>query len=274
MPGFLPYLLVALLYAGLGWHFRRSFMPGKTPQSGTTAGGARMAAFAPLVLHGWLLFQALFADGALTLGFGNAILAIAWLTVLVYWLASFHYPLDGLQMLVLPVAAGCLLVAGLLPEAPPLSHTGFTAFKAHLLISLLAYSLFTIAALHALLMALTEHRLHDRMLSKMLRNLPPLLTMETLLFRITWAGFVLLTLAILSGVMFSEELFGKAMQFSHKTLFALLSWGVYAVLLGGRHFYGWRGRTAITWSLAGFAMLLLGYLGSKFVVEIILHRGG
>jgi ABC-type uncharacterized transport system permease subunit len=136
----------------------------------------------------------------------------------------------------------------------------------------LAYSLFTIAALHALLMALAERRLHDHMLSQMLRNLPPLLTMENLLFRIIAVGFVLLTLTILSGVLFSEELFGKAMQFSHKTLFALLSWCIYAALLGGRHIYGWRGRTAIAWSLSGFAVLLLGYLGSKFVLEVILHR--
>jgi len=272
MPGFLPYLLVALLYAILGWHFRRSFMPAKAPQPATVLSWGRSVTVFPLALHGWLLFQVLFAGAGLNLGFGNAILAIAWLTVLVYWLASFHYPLQGLQMLVLPAAAGCLLIAAALPEAHPLSHTELPLFRAHLLVSLLAYSLFTIAALHALLMALTEHRLHDHMLSKMLRNLPPLLTMETLLFRIIWVGFVLLTLAILSGVLFSEELFGKALQLSHKTLFALLSWCIYAALLGGRQIYGWRGRTAIAWSLSGFAMLLLGYLGSKFVLEVILHR--
>lgn len=273
MPGFFSYLLVALFYAALGWHFRRTFLPGAAAQGADSQRWTRLGTLVPLSLHSWLLGQAMFADGILSLGVGNAILAIAWLTVLVYWLASFHYPLQGLQILVMPAAAGCLLVAGVLPESHPMSHAGMSAFKAHLLVSLLAYSLFTIAALHALLMALAEHRLHDRMLSKMLRNLPPLLTMESLLFRIIGAGFVLLTLAILSGVVFSEELFGKAMQFSHKTLFALISWCVYAVLLGGRHFYGWRGRTAITWSLAGFAMLLLGYLGSKFVLEIILHRG-
>jgi len=102
--------------------------------------------------------------------------------------------------------------------------------------------------------------------------LPPLLAMEALLFRIIMVGFVLLTLSILSGVMFSEELFHKPLQFSHKSLFALLSWGIYAALLGGRQIYGWRGRTAILWTLAGFAMLLLAYLGSKFVLEIILQR--
>ncbi len=274
MPGFLSYLLVALLYAALGWYFRRAFVPTGNTQSPALPSWTRLAAIPPLALHGWLLFQALFVGAGLNLGVGNAVLAIAWLTVLVYWLASFHYPLEGLQMLVLPAAAACLLIAAALPDAHPLTHTELPVFKAHLLVSLLAYSLFTIAALHALLMALTEHRLHDHMLPKLLRNLPPLLTMENLLFRIIGAGFVLLTLAILSGILFSEELFGKAMQISHKTLFALLSWCIYAALLGGRHIYGWRGRTAIVWSLSGFAMLALAYLGSKFVLEIILHRGG
>lgn len=281
MPGFPFYLLVSLLYAALGWYFRRCVMPAKSPQATTVPerlpaaalpDWARLAAVIPLLLHGWLLYRVLLGDAGLYLGVGNALLAIAWLTVLVYWLANLFYPLQGLQMHVLWVAAGCLLVAAVLPESHPLSHTELPLFKAHLLVSLLAYSLFTIAALHALLMALTEHRLHDHMLSKMLCDLPPLLTMEALLFRIIGTGFILLTLTILSGVLFSAELFGKAMQLNHKTLFAILSWCIYAALLGGRRIYGWRGRTAIAWSLSGFAMLLLGYLGSKFVLEIILHR--
>ena len=183
MPGFLLYLLVSLLYAALGWFFWRSVMPAKAAPVATRAGRpgqpaalpewVRLAAIIPLLLHGWLLYQALFDSAGLNLGIGNALLAIAWLTVLVYWLASLHYPLQGLQMLVLPVAAAFLLVAAILPEVHLVPHTGRPLFAAHLLVSLLAYSLFTIAALHALLMALAERRLHDHMLSKMLRNLPP-----------------------------------------------------------------------------------------------------
>ena len=96
--------------------------------------------------------------------------------------------------------------------------------------------------------------------------------MEHLLFRILWAGFTLLTLTLMSGMLFSEELFGKALQLSHKTVFALISWGIYAALLGGRLRYGWRGRTAIRWTLSGFMALLLAYIGSKFVLEIVLGR--
>lgn len=105
-----------------------------------------------------------------------------------------------------------------------------------------------------------------------LQRMPPLLTLEAILFRILWAGFVLLTLTLASGVVFSEELFGKAAQFNHKTVFGVLSWLIFAALLGGRHVYGWRGRIAVRWTLAGFLMLVLAYIGSKFVLEIILGR--
>jgi len=96
--------------------------------------------------------------------------------------------------------------------------------------------------------------------------------METLLFRLIIAGFVLLTLALASGMLFSEELIHKPAQFTHKTLFAFISWGIFAALLGGRKIYGWRGRTALRWTWAGFIALVLAYVGSKFVLEVILHR--
>jgi ABC-type uncharacterized transport system permease subunit len=97
--------------------------------------------------------------------------------------------------------------------------------------------------------------------------------MESLLFRIIWAGFILLTLTLASGVVFSEELFGKAATFNHKTVFGVVSWLIFAALLCGRHIYGWRGRVAVRWTLAGFLSLVLAYIGSKFVVEVILGRG-
>jgi ABC-type uncharacterized transport system permease subunit len=96
--------------------------------------------------------------------------------------------------------------------------------------------------------------------------------MEKLLFRVIWVGFILLTLTLLSGIVFSEEVFGQPLKFTHKTLFGIISWGVFAALLTGRQLYGWRGRIAIRWTLAGFIILLLAYLGSKFVLEVILQR--
>ena len=96
--------------------------------------------------------------------------------------------------------------------------------------------------------------------------------METVLFRVIWAGFILLTLTLVSGVVYSEELFGKPAQLTHKTVFGVLSWIIFAALLAGRHVYGWRGRVAVRWTLAGFLTLVLAYLGSKFVLEVLLGR--
>jgi ABC-type uncharacterized transport system permease subunit len=153
-------------------------------------------------------------------------------------------------------------------------------FRVHVVLAMLAYSLFTIAILHALLMALLERRLHGSpagpgaaMLQGSLGALPPLLTLERLLFRMIAAAFVLLTCTLATGIAFSESLFGRALQFDHKTLFALLSWATFAALLAGRYLYGWRGRTALRWTLSGFVLLLLAYVGSRFVLEVVLGRG-
>jgi ABC-type uncharacterized transport system permease subunit len=122
------------------------------------------------------------------------------------------------------------------------------------------------------LISQVEKRLHHATLPRVLQNLPPLLTMETLLFRMIGIGFVLLTLTLASGVLFSEAIFGQAWQLNHKVLFGFISWCVFAVLLWGHRFYGWRGRIAVRWTVSGFVLLLLAYLGSKFVLEVLLQR--
>ena len=96
--------------------------------------------------------------------------------------------------------------------------------------------------------------------------------MEALLFRMIVIAFSLLTVALISGSFYSEEIFGKPLTFDHKTLFAFISWGIFAALLVGRHAWGWRGKTALRWTMAGFMVLLLAYIGSRFVLEIVLGR--
>ena len=269
------YLIASLMYAALAaYYWRMHWLPATAagvPRADTRA-IEHVMVLVPISLHAILLYQSLFADGGMRLGIGNAISAIVWLTVAIYWLGNLVYKVEGLQAMVMPVAAVCVLLPLMLPAARALPNTELAAFKAHLVISLLAYSFFTIASLHVLLMALLERRLHGGELPFGLHKLPPLLTMETLLFRIIAAGFVLLTLTLISGIVFSEELFGKAMRFNHKTVFGILSWLIFAALLGGRWLYGWRGRIAVRWTLAGFLMLVLAYVGSKFVLEVILGR--
>ncbi len=276
MPGILPYLLTALLYAGLVYYFWRTRWAhaAGVPAEGAAAGAfEHHAVLAPLGLHTVLLGQTVFGPDGLYLGVGNAMSTILWLTVLIYWIGNFFYKLEGLQSLVMPVAALAVVLPAVFPSLRPLPNTEFSVFRFHLLIAMLSYSLFTIASLHVLLMALLERQLHGGALPQILQRLPPLLTMETLLFRIIWLGFSLLTLTLASGVVFSEELFGKAAKFNHKTVFGVLSWLIFAALLVGRHAYGWRGRVAVRWTLAGFLALVLAYIGSRFVLEVILGRG-
>ena len=264
----LPYFIVALIYSFVAIDFWRA---AKIPTAVATLRWHSVAIAVGLMLHGWLLYGSLF-NGGLNLGFANALSAIFWLTVLIYWLTDLKHHLHSLQAFVLPPAAFFVLLQKLMPESHVLPYASQPLFKAHLVIAMLAYSLLTFAALHALLMAAAERNLHNKPTWIKLPDFPPLMPMEMLLFRVISLGFVLLTLTLISGVLFSEQIFGQAMKFNHKNLFTMLSWLIFGGLLLGRYAYGWRGRTAIRWTLSGFVLLLLAYAGSKFVLEILLHR--
>lgn len=224
-----------------------------------------------LLLHGWLLYQDVFAEG-FNFGLVNALSAIFWLTVLIYWLANLKNQLRSLQAFVLPPAALFALLPAFSVHTHVLPEANEKLFIVHIAIALLAYSLFTFAALHALLMTIAERSMHNKPTVIRLPSFPPLLVMETLLFRVISTGFILLTLTLISGMLFSKEIFGKPLQLNHKVVFSIASWLIYGWLLFGRYQYGWRGKKAIRWTLAGFGLLLLAYIGSKFVLEMILHR--
>jgi ABC-type uncharacterized transport system permease subunit len=264
------YLVTFLAYGALAVYFWHKQAAGRGEELGR--GMIGNAVLLPLALHGYLLYQDLFVDDQLNFGLIYSVSLILWLTMLVYWVARFFYPIASLQTLVLPLVAVGAVLPALFPAAHTQPKTASLAFEAHIIVAMLAYSLLTIAVLHAGLMSLVEKRLHHAVLPAALQNLPPLLTMETLLFRVISAGFVLLTLTLVSGIVFSEQLFGIPWRINHKMLFGFVSWGVFAVLLMGHYFYGWRGRMAIRWTVAGFVLLLLAYVGTKFVMEVLLHR--
>lgn len=268
MIEFIPYLLTALIYLLVAADF---WFSTKTTASSERLRWHSLAIAGGLVLHGYVLYRSLFSGG-FNLGFSNALSAIFWLTVLIYWVTDLRHRLYSLQAFVLPPAALFVLLQKLSPESHVLPYADQPMFLAHLVIAMLAYSLFTFAAMHALLMAVAERNLHQKPALMKLPDFPPLMTMETLLFRVIGLGFILLTLTLVSGMMFSEELFHQPMKFNHKNLFTILSWLIFGGLLLGRLVYGWRGRTAIRWTLTGFLLLLLAYAGSKFVLEILLHR--
>ncbi|MBE2260665.1 MAG: cytochrome c biogenesis protein CcsA [Rhodobacteraceae bacterium] len=270
----LPHVVSSLLYAALGVHFwhtrwRETNRPLVTLPMQQWE---RAALFAALAIQGFGLYEGLFGAGGMRFSFSFALSLMLWLAVLIYWLESFRSRMDGLQPMVLPLAALAAIAPALFPQLRVVAHAGAWGFQLHFLTAMLAYSLFTLSALHAIFMGFAERKLHQRAITKSLTSLPPILTMEALLFRMISVAFGLLTLALVSGVMFSEAIFGKAMVVDHKTLFAFASWGIFAALLFGRHVYGWRGRVALRWTLAGFLVLLLAYIGSRFVAEVLLHR--
>jgi len=272
MNPILLHLFASLAYLVLAAYLWRNLQRGPQTQATRSIRVAHTLVAIPLFIHTALLAGTLLRPDGLYLGVGNAISAIIALAVLIYWIASFFHRLEALYVLVLPAAAALLLLPIILPASGPLENTELLVFKAHILIALLAYSLFTVASLHVLLMAVVEKHLHSGNIPSSMQALPSLLAMETVLFQIIGAGFIFLTLTLATGALYSEELFGKALTFTHKTLFGFISWLIFAALLLGRRFYGWRGRVAVRWTLAGFIVLILAYIGSRFVVEIILRR--
>jgi ABC-type uncharacterized transport system permease subunit len=295
------YALTALLYGGLavaGWRAHRhtavepalAGVPAgiapveskaKTPSMGGTTRALLLIA---LLVHGVLLHTTIFPQNAMIFGFAFALSAMFWLGAGIYWIESFFFPLDGLRLLVLPLACIASLMPLIFGGVRVLSYSAAPMFKLHFLIANIAYGLFAIAALHAILMLMLERRL-QRMrglatrhtgnggwLASWLDTLPPLLTLEKLLFRLIAAGFVLLTLTLVSGIAFNEQLVDRALRFDHKTVFAFVSWVMFGALLTARRISGWRGRAALRWVLASFVALLLAYVGSRFVFEVLLHR--
>ncbi|GAB3727264.1 cytochrome c biogenesis protein CcsA [Luteimonas pelagia] len=175
----------------------------------------------------------------------------------------------ALGVFVFPLAATLLVGDASVATAPgaPMPWP----IQLHAWCALLAYAVLAIAALLALLSWAQERALRRHERHRWMRALPPLVELESLLFRTIAVGFVLLTATLLTGVLFVEDMF--AQHLAHKTVFSVLSWLAFGVLLLGRWRRGWRGRTAVGWTLAAMALLALAFFGSKFVVELVLGRG-
>lgn len=277
--GIVFHTAAALAYAVLGGSlWIRLAGAGEVEQTGKIA---RLCLLGALVLHGIGLQQSMLGATHLFIGWALALSAAIWLGMVVFWLESLLVRIDGLQLLLLPAATLASGLAALFPQGQFVPHADNAWLRVHLLIALAAYGLITIAALHAMMMALLDRHLHRPLdapaersiVGRVLDSQPPLLVQEQLLFRIIWIGFVVLTLAVGSGSIASMKLTGQILPFDHKTVFTLLSWLTFGVLLAGRHIWGWRGRVALRWTLTGFGLLILAYTGSRFVLEVILHRG-
>lgn len=229
---------------------------------------SRVMALVGFVIHTAILYRVVVTADGLNLGFFNSMSLVAWLMVALLLLASLAKPVDNLGLMVFPVAALSLVLSVSFKSVHLLPKDAGFGLEAHVSIAILTYSVLTIAAVQALLLAFQDFKLRHKHPGGLLRALPPLQTMENLLFQIIGLGFFLLSLTVVSGVMFLDDMF--AQKVAHKTILTIVAWGIFGVLLWGRWRFGWRGKVAIRWSLAGFFTLMLAFLGTKLVLDVIL----
>jgi ABC-type uncharacterized transport system permease subunit len=226
--------------------------------------------FAGLLLHGVFLYLELFTAGGLNMSFFNAVSLAAWTVAGLLLVSALSKPVENLAILALPLAAITVILDLRFPGNHLLADETGWELRVHVLTSMLAYSLLTLASAQAILLAIQDTHLRRHHPGGFIRALPPLQTMESLLFEMISLGFVLLSISLVTGFVYLEDMF--AQHLVHKTVLSIVAWIAFGVLLWGRYRFGWRGRTAIRWTLVGFAVLMLAYFGSKAVIELILQR--
>lgn len=224
---------------------------------------------AGIICHILTLDHSLFANNQLNLSFYHAS-SLIFLVISLICITSLarKKAIENLVLIFLPLATLGVALGQFAPS--PVKIISGIGLISHIILSLLAYSMMTIAAFQALALAMQEKQLREHQFNGIFSYLPPLQTMESLLFNMIWLGFLLLTASIASGFAFLNDMF--AQHLAHKTILSITAWLVFAVLLTGRHIAGWRGQTAAKWTIAGFITLMLAYFGSKFVLEMILNR--
>lgn len=259
-------ILVYLLAGGLLW---RHLVHG-TPTTRPIRLRLLLPGLVAVLLHAALLWQLLFTPGGVDVGFYTIFTLVGWLAALLLLLSAFSRPVESLGVVVLPFTALTIVLRLLSDEHNILAGDLGAGLEFHILISILAYSLLSIAVVQAVLLYFQEAHLHNKQPGGIVRALPPLETMETLLFQMIGLGFIVLSISLVSGGLYLEDLLGQHLV--HKTVLSIIAWILFAILLWGRIQFGWRGRTAIRWTIAAFIALMLAYFGSKFVIELVLHR--
>ena len=221
-----------------------------------------------LVLHALSLYNSMISPAGINLGFYNAMSLVSAFIVLLTLIAAWRYPVEILAIILLPFATIAMMFDFNNETQHILDTNSSNALIFHILTSIIAYSLLALAALQAVLISIQNKLLHDHQPGGIIKMMPPIKHMEILLFEVILVGFIALTVSLGSGLLFLENMF--AQHLVHKTILSILAWLVFLTLLIGHWKLGWRGRTAIRWTLSGFASLMLAYFGSKFVLEVLL----
>jgi ABC-type uncharacterized transport system permease subunit len=262
---FVMLMLTLALYVGVFWHLLLYLWKKQPPRYGISLSLLCIGA----CLHAFLLFPNFITATGIDFNLFNILSLTSWLMLTLTLIFSTYRPVLALNIFAIPVATFGV-IAGSLWHAPylPLSQMGH-GLEWHIVLSLAAYCVLFMAATQAVLLHVQNRELKHKSLHRIwVSVLPPLQTMESLLFDLLLVGFGLLTVALPLGLLSVDNLI--AQHLVHKTFFSLLSWLIFGILLFGRWRMGWRGQRAIKFTLWGFGLLLVGFIGSKFVLEILL----
>lgn len=228
---------------------------------------SRLALLAAWVLHGLVLAWSLLGE-APRFGFAPALSVTAWLVLTVYAVEREMFPQLQARWALAALGAAAVVLALVFPGTP-LPSTTSPLLPLHWALGIASYGLFAAAVVHAWLMRRSEQQMRR---AAEPHTGVPLLTLERLTFRFVGAGFVLLSATLLAGLLFGERFYGRGWRWDHKTVFSVLAWLAFALLLLGRARFGWRGRTAVRVLYTGSLLLLLAYVGSRFVLEVVLGK--
>lgn len=264
--------LGALLYLACTWLCIRQIMPGATTETseGLLKNPAKVLLSMALVLHSLAAITLINTENGYDFSFFHVAVIFSWVMVTVLAIGCMKRPLSNLFLFVLPIAAISLLTPSLSTTVTRNTDQISTGVALHILFSLVAFSLQTLAAIQAVLVLHLMRNLKKHHFNESLRHLPPLQSMEHFMFEIIFWGLLFLLLAIVSGFVFMEDMF--AQHLAHKTILSISSALFFSLLLLGRKFWGWRGRKAQRWVWSAYGFLILAYFGSKFVLEILLNR--
>jgi len=226
---------------------------------------------AGLISHGIAAVQQIYGAQGLELGYFNVSSLIFWVVCTILILSSLKKPVENLLLPLLPASAIAIFLSITFKTPFKLLEQLSPQITGHILLSILAYSMLTIATIQAILLAYQEYQLQHHHTRSLIRIFPPIQTMEALLFEMLWVGVMLLTASLVSGFLFIEDIFEQ--HLAHKVFFSMAAWVIFCWLLWGRYQLGWRSQTAARFTIGGFILLMLAFLGSKLVLELVLQRG-
>jgi len=260
-------LIAALLYLISAAYVLTNIVKGKrlTQQSPLALSSSSIG----ILLHGLLIIHSYSVNQMIANDFFSMLSLICLVISLLFYVSAFSQAISALAVIVFPLSAlAILLNIGNIPPVATATEID-TPLQVHIILSILSYGLLTVAAFQAIFLSIQEKQLHNRKPSSLINYLPPLQLMELLLFRVLSLGLFLLTFALATGFIFLDDIF--AQHLAHKTLLSILAWLVFATLIWGRHYLGWRGQQAVKWTHAGYISLMLAYFGSKFVLQLLLN---